>query len=281
MEIKIVFEFSDSFYKSVFATFSTSPSIKKIGEKRFKPNSVNVEKASINELIKHTPTELLIALVNKTILSSSENLLDIQVELVNNNIFIKGSYLKYSREIGQTPWEVNGVKICESSVETEITKRFNEIFKSDNAIMSAGGREDRDVRMLGGGRPFVMEIYNPRRKYEALKDLESVQKRINEGTTLIEVKDLTICEMSGKEEFALLKKYEDSKHKLYSCLVWCSKAITKDDIEIINSVKDMDVIQKTPIRVMHRRTLMDRKKTIYKLEGKIVNEHFIVFKVFY
>jgi tRNA pseudouridine(54/55) synthase len=272
LEFKVTFEFSEAFYKNVYESFSTNSAIKKIGEKRFKPNSINIDKSDLNQLIKNTSSDYLVALVNK-LYNSNENMLDVQVELVYNNIFIKGNYLKYSREIGQTPWTVNGVKICDSSVEEEISRKIKELFKADNSIMSAGGREDRDVRMLGHGRPFVMEIYNPKRKDKALADLSAVQKSINESTVLVEVINLTECD---KNEFAVLKKYEDSKHKLYTCLVWCSKVIDDNDIEKINAVKDMEVIQKTPIRVMHRRTMMDRKKVIYKLEGKKINDNFIV-----
>jgi tRNA pseudouridine synthase 10 len=272
LEFKVMFEFSEDFYKKVYESFSTNSAIKKIGEKRFKPNSVNIDKSNLNEFIKNTPTDFLLAVINK-LFTSHENILDVQVDLVNNNIFIKGNYLKYSREMGQTPWTVNGVKICDTSVEEEISKKIKELFQADNSIMSAGGREDRDVRMLGHGRPFVMEIYNPHRLYKPLGDIQAVQKCINESSVFVEVRNLTLCD---KNEFAVLKKYEDSKHKLYTCLVWCSKTITEADIEKINSIKDLDIIQKTPIRVMHRRTLMERKKIIYRLEGKIVNENFIV-----
>lgn len=93
---------------------------------------------------------------------------------------------------------------------------------------------------------------------------------------MIKVKNLDVCD---KNYFAVIKKFEDSKQKLYTCLVWTSKVITKEDIELLNSVRDLALIQKTPIRVMHRRTLMDRKKTILKLEASQINENFLVKKL--
>lgn len=41
----------------------------------------------------------------------------------------------------------------------------------------------------------------------------------------------------------------------------------------------MEIIQKTPLRVLHRRTLMDRKKTIIKLDAKLINDNFMVNKI--
>jgi tRNA pseudouridine synthase 10 len=134
--------------------------------------------------------------------------------------------------------------------------------------MSAGGREDRGVRMLGSGRPFII---NP--LIRGVEDIKNVEKIINQSTPLIMVKDLGICD---KSYYQVLKKYEDSKTKFYTCLVWTEKILTALDVEKINSVTDLSLIQKTPIRVMHRRALMDRKKTIFKLEASQINENFMV-----
>ena len=41
----------------------------------------------------------------------------------------------------------------------------------------------------------------------------------------------------------------------------------------------MKIIQKTPFRVLHWRTLMDRDKIIFKLEVKKINEHFLILDV--
>jgi tRNA U54 and U55 pseudouridine synthase Pus10 len=35
-------------------------------------------------------------------------------------------------------------------------------FRAEKATFIAAGREDRDVRMLGSGRPFVLELINAR-----------------------------------------------------------------------------------------------------------------------
>jgi hypothetical protein len=37
--------------------------------------------------------------------------------------------------------------------------------------------------------------------------------------------------------------------------------------------------QKTPLRVLHRRSLLDRKRYVYRLETAAVNEHFFVMKL--
>lgn len=281
-EIKIIFEFSEQFYDKIFETFSILPTVKKLGHKKFKPEA-NMDRSGINELVKNCSTELLIELVKKNKVLKNVNM-ETRVELINQNIYLRGNYMKFSREIGQSPWEIKGEKICHSSVEEEMTKTLKRIFNCDNCIMSAGGREDRDVRMLGSGRPFITEIINPRKKdkyidyitFRQLENLKEIEEQINRNSKLIFVKNLDICD---KNYFAVIKKYEESKQKFYTCLVWTSKNLTEEDIDMLNSVKDLTVIQKTPMRVMHRRTLMDRKKAILKLEASKINENFIILNV--
>ena len=83
-----------------------------------------------------------------------------------DSFYISGYYLKLSREIGQTKYERNGVKLCKSSVDEEIRERIAKYFgnSKNDLIFSGGGREDRDVRMLGNGREFIYEVKNAKKK---------------------------------------------------------------------------------------------------------------------
>ena len=54
----------------------------------------------------------------------------------------------------------------------------------------ASGREDIDVRMLGLGRPFAIELCKPRRA-DAVDRLRDCEARINEQD-LIQVLDLRV-----------------------------------------------------------------------------------------
>lgn len=49
------------------------------------------------------------------------------------------------------------------SVQALISDNLLPIFGSSQAFLHAAGREDVDVRMLGRGRPFVMEFVNPKK----------------------------------------------------------------------------------------------------------------------
>jgi tRNA pseudouridine synthase 10 len=50
------------------------------------------------------------------------------------------------------------------SVEEHIAQDIKqEVFGTDKVILHAAGREDIDVRMLGKGRPFILEMVNPKK----------------------------------------------------------------------------------------------------------------------
>lgn len=82
----------------------------------------------------------------------------------------------------QTPWIINGERITPSSIEELIANPIMPAFRAKGYTFSSAGsatcslystltcgltvlpgREDVDVRMLGQGRPFVLEISDPHR----------------------------------------------------------------------------------------------------------------------
>lgn len=50
--------------------------------------------------------------------------------------------------------------------------------------------------------------------------------------------------------------------KAICCL---DRKVTPEDVAILNGVENLEIIQPTPVRVLHRRTLADRTRTIHKM----------------
>ena len=97
-------------------------------------------------------------------------------------------------------------------MEEIIAAPFEKIFQNSKSILSSSGREDVDVRTLGNGRPFILEIQKPK-KIPNNELLLSAQKNLNESTDkMVEIKD--ICEVS-KEATKTLLEGETSKTKSY------------------------------------------------------------------
>lgn len=100
------------------------------------------------------------------------------------------------------------MRVSETSVQELITGPLNQHFLTQGAPslpslsahlspyevpdfrFSSSGREDIDVRMLGEGRPFVLEIVNPRRTQFSAMEYLAMQNAINASTSLIRIRDL-------------------------------------------------------------------------------------------
>ena len=120
----------------------------------------------------------------------------------------------------------------------------------------------------------MLEIINPKKNMG--KSVKKIEEDINKNSAFIKVNNLEKCE---KEYTEFIKKAEVNKMKIYSCFVWVQKKLNDEDINKLNSIKNLELTQKTPIRVLHRRSLMDRKKIIYELKAEKVSDHFMILDV--
>ncbi|XP_059459456.1 uncharacterized protein LOC132189009 isoform X2 [Corylus avellana] len=150
-------------------------------------------------------------------------------------IYFGGRYMKYSRNVSQTRWIIDDERMGEASVEEIIGSNILPMCKGDNHKFHAAGREDIDVRMLGSGRPFLVEIQNARHiPSDAL--VKEIEIKINDlENKLVGVKNLKVV---GYEGWTLIHEGEAEKQKQYAALVWISRPLEDEDLESISSLKD-------------------------------------------
>ena len=103
-----------------------------------------------------------------------------------------GRYNKFNRELPQTPWILDGKRVMESSVEERIADPLKTMIKMDSVKFGSSGREDVDVRMLGDGRPFLLEVVNARRVKYSADEMRTFQDTINRESKDVFVRDLQI-----------------------------------------------------------------------------------------
>ena len=197
------------------------------------------------------------------------------VSLQVNPLYISGRYKKLARGVSQSRWicrECRG-KGCErcnwtgkmyaESVEEFIAKPTLEMTDGHTALFHGAGREDIDARMLGSGRPFVIEVKTPKKRFINLKALE---KRINKDAKgKVEVHGLRFA---AKDLVRQLKRGESSQ-KAYRVIVEFGSSISDDELaRLENSLKEIVIHQQTPQRVLHRRADRVREKYIYMAQVK-------------
>ncbi|KAG7260756.1 hypothetical protein CRUP_000195 [Coryphaenoides rupestris] len=192
------------------------------------------------------------------------------VQCLHTSVFVAGRYNKFSRSLSQTPWIIDGRRMMESSVEELIAEPLANSFRAKGFNFSSSGREDVDVRTLGKGRPFAMELLNPHRSRFTKTEMKQIQETINTSSDKIAVRDLQIV---TRECMCHMKEGEEEKTKSYTALVWTQKAIEKDDLVFLDDIKELTLDQKTPLRVLHRRALAVRQRVIHTMSTRFRDPH--------
>jgi len=199
------------------------------------------------------------------ILDTTFNVVSLQIK----PLYIYGRYNKYERGLPQTKWfcrrcRGKGCRYCSYSgklypenVEELISQRFLCVSGGSNTLFHGCGREDIDVRCLGNGRPFVLEIKNPKKRS---LNLQEISKYINQKQKeRIAVRGLRSANVS---EIALLKAAEYPK--TYRVCISTEHQISKEKlIKVATTVGGQTLEQFTPQRVAQRRANKIRCRKIF------------------
>jgi tRNA pseudouridine synthase 10 len=186
-------------------------------------------------------------------------------------VFIEGHYRKHSRDLPQTvffcpdckghPRRRRGCTRCEGfgkltrdSVQELIGWVVGAAFKTRKNKFHGAGREDVNVRMLGGGRPFVMEILAPKVHDVDLAAVEAEINRRNEGR-------LEVVGLHWTEKTRVRAVKEGKNAKEYRALVAVAGAFDLARVQA-QVGKRIALVQHTPERVAHRRADLDRERWI-------------------
>jgi len=201
-----------------------------------------------------------------------------KVRLQVNPLFVAGRYRKLVRDIPQSKWFCSSCrgrgcekcggtgKLYPESVEELSSKPLLEATAGEKSAFHASGREDIDARMLGTGRPFVVEISKPKKRF---LDLKVIEEQINAGAAgKVQVSRLRFA---TKDVVRRLKKGEGTQKK-YRLLAEFEKEVSEDDLRLLEQKLNGALIkQQTPLRVVHRRADLTRERYIYKLKVKKVS----------
>jgi tRNA pseudouridine synthase 10 len=218
-------------------------------------------------------------------------LLEIERETVDvqvNPAFVYGRYRKLERDVSQTEWpcsacggtgkelapksEGGGERPCtecggsgyryDHSVETSIAPAAREAMDGSEALFHGAGREDVDAKMLGTGRPFVVEVKHPRVRRVDLADLEAA---IDDRTDRVEVEGLRLATHAMVER---VKKLDASK--TYRLGVRFADPVRRADLEAAcEALVGETISQRTPRRVDHRRADLVRTREAYAVCGTL------------
>ncbi len=182
-------------------------------------------------------------------------------------IFLAGRYRKLSRNIPSTRWihhACNGHgcptcshtgNLCGPSVQERLSTPALKASLGQRTLFHSLGREDVDARMLGLGRPFVLEIHHPVRRKLDLDRIRQDFHQLADGLA-----EISTLYLTGPEARSEVKATE--AEKTYRAWLDFGGTVHSPKLEQIRALCGITVEQLTPSRVQHRRgrnTLRKRK----------------------
>ncbi len=180
------------------------------------------------------------------------------VELKIKPIFIYGRYRKLVRGIPQTKW-IKGKG--EMSIEDMVGEICKKNFLGQDYVFHGEGREDVDVRMLGNGRPFIIEIKNPIKRNV---DLKIIEDEINE--TFNDKVNVKLLKYVSRKDVSKLK--ERRSRKKYVLKISFEENIDPEKVlKILSEFQGKVIYQRTPLRVLKRRADLVRERRIYSIKA--------------
>jgi len=212
-----------------------------------------------------------------TIMTVIDTVYDV-VNLQISSLYIYGRYKKYRRDMPQTRWfckvcKGKGCRKCgytgkmyEKSVEEAVAKSFLDETGGTDESFHGSGREDIDARMLGNGRPFVLEVINPKTRAIDLFSIETQINVSNKGE--VEVSGLRF---SDGDEVVRIKDAEFKK--VYRVVFKGEKPLNTEKLKkAVKSLQGATIRQFTPLRVAHRRANTIREKYVYSCNLESVDD---------
>ena len=187
-------------------------------------------------------------------------------DVIVNPVLLLGRYWKTARNISHVVWITRGIRKYPYSIEEFFNEALKEVYDAERVVLHASGREDVDVRMLGTGRPMVLEIKNPRFRlvdYDLLNSLV-VSNRV-QGE---------IIGQGSRKHIELLKMELSKKSKIYKALIYVSEPIGEEKLCYLEEFFTNKVVrQLTPKRILYRKKERLRTRKVYQVKTRYIDQH--------
>ncbi|MEM4566930.1 MAG: tRNA pseudouridine(54/55) synthase Pus10 [Sulfolobales archaeon] len=191
----------------------------------------------------------------------------LDVRIIPTPTYILCRYVKLGRRVSQVRWvSKDGVRKYPIAVE-DVVEPLIKLFDAEELQLHTIGREDVDVRVLGSGRPLVIELKQAKDKRVGI---EEVAKSVphNELITLL---------IDRYAEPKYIREFKSKKAlKVYRLLILSKKPLSSEEAELlVREFSNRVVRQKVPTRILRRRDDTVHLKRIYDIKVRLVDEHLI------
>ena len=207
------------------------------------------------------------------------------VSLQLSPVFLYGRYQKFDRTIPQTIWNCKrcrgrGCEYCDgtgkiypTSVQEIIGDPILQEMGGTRHLFHGMGREDIDARMLGNGRPFILEITNPRKRNLDPGKLMELANKAAPDRVMISGLTNTV-----RDNVSMIKNMKSDKS--YLAEVEFDEPVTEDQLkEVERTLTGAVILQRTPTRVAHRRSDLVRERKVININCRLLDDRHSTFTV--
>jgi len=317
-QVKVVLKASiasqESFCKAILSNYQHKKKRRKLGVSAFTMDEHEVTRTDADGVASHLKTftlsdicELQAKMISFTTNPESMQCkARLQTHVSSFPIYLLGRYRKLARDVPQSPWTLGALGTLgevgnesanreeqrkgRNSVEEIIGDAVKGVVHASQCRIHACGREDIDVRCLGNGRPFVLEVIDADILPEDIH-LQTIMGNIAARHGLNKEGDVEVVklQLASKSVWEGMQSAAEEKKKAYVCVVWSASKVTSEVLKKIEALTApsacsidedgrpcLEISQKTPLRVLHRRSLIDRKRFIYDIETVMLNDHYFL-----
>ncbi|SOV24761.1 conserved Plasmodium protein, unknown function [Plasmodium sp. DRC-Itaito] len=219
---------------------------------------------SILDIKKNIFMNIFLHIENLKQQSYNNNIEDMSQNIINN-IYNLNSFFKL-------PLSYSFNKELEVLFSNMCSFKYN-----SNYIYSLNIKKDTETNILT----------NIKEKKEQIKknnDNNNINNNPHDINQLAEIKLNNLSFSTNYELVKKLMKYGEERKKEYKCIIYHSSKMNKNKIQEINEqiynyepqtlTYVLNIMQKTPIRVLHRRSLINRERKIFQFKLIYLHEHF-------
>ncbi|EUT79585.1 hypothetical protein PFAG_05078 [Plasmodium falciparum Santa Lucia] len=176
------------------------------------------------------------------------------------------------------------------SFNKELEVLFSKVFSfkyCSNYIYSLNITNDSETPMLTDIKKEKEKEKEQEQEQEQINKHKDNNNMYNNSYNIEHFAEIKLNNLSFSTNYPLVKKlmkYGEERKKEYKCIIYHSSKMNKDTIQKINDQISnhepqtltyvLKIIQKTPIRVLHRRSLINRERKIFQIKLIYLHKHF-------
>ncbi|MCC6043501.1 MAG: tRNA pseudouridine(54/55) synthase Pus10, partial [Desulfurococcaceae archaeon] len=154
----------------------------------------------------------------------------------------------------------SGFKKYPVSIQEFVGEALRSIYQSEDVVIHAAGREDVDARMIGSGRPLIIEIKKPVKRSIGIEEANKALRELSRRYPIV----VELFSRTTRSSKVFVKNEAKLRRKVYRVAVYSPEEILPQDlVKLEEFFSNREVKQRTPTRILRRKKDREKTKRVY------------------